>query len=97
MKVIPVTAAQHIAIDYGYDQVVIIGRRVDRPDEPGGEHMTTYGATVEHCRVAGLMGKALQSNLMKWPDDWKPTVENLQALPLGLRRYIRSLQPDIPF
>lgn len=38
MKSIPISAARRIAEDYGYDQVVIVARKVD-----GGEHCTTYG------------------------------------------------------
>lgn len=37
-KPIPISAAARIAKDYGYDQVVIIARKVD-PE--GGEHVTT--------------------------------------------------------
>lgn len=62
MKKIPIAAAKRIADDYDYDQVVIYGRKVG---EPGGEHLTTYGKTVEHCNVAGKMSKALQK-FMGW-------------------------------
>jgi len=62
MKRIPVSAAKIIAKMYGYDQVVIYARKVG---EAGGEHMTTYGANREHCKVAGDLGTKLQL-MMGW-------------------------------
>lgn len=63
---IPISVAKRIAEKYGYDQVVIYGRRVgEAPD--GGEHITTYGRTKEHCSVAALMSEALQKFM-----GWKP-------------------------
>lgn len=73
MKRIPITAAERIARLYGYDQVVIIGRKVTTDDEQGGEHITTYGVSKAHCDSAGLQGKALQK-FMGWSDD-KPACD----------------------
>ena len=42
MKPIPISAAEKVAKAYGYDQVVIIARKVG---DGGGEHCTTYGST----------------------------------------------------
>lgn len=64
---IPITAAKRIAEDYGYDQVVIMARRCHTTPEPHGEHVTTYGRTVDHCRVAAMMGDKLK-HLGLWFD-----------------------------
>lgn len=74
MKPIPIGVARNIAEQYGYDQVVIYARKVDRlagvgeTDSDaikGGEHMTTYGRTVTHCNIAARIGKTLQK-FMGW-------------------------------
>ena len=74
MKRIPIKAAKQIAKEYGYDQVIIVARKVG---ENGGEHMTTYGKNKEHCEIAGQCGKFLQEKVMGWHDEkqkgWKPT------------------------
>lgn len=62
MKPIPITAAKRIAVDYGYDQVVIYARKTG---EPGGEHMTTYGVTKQHCSIAARIGDTLKK-FMGW-------------------------------
>lgn len=59
MKPIPVSAAKRIAADFGYNQVVVFGRRVGQVPEPHGEHLTTYGANPEHCAIAARMGEVL--------------------------------------
>lgn len=61
MKRIPISAARRIADDFGYDQVVIIARKVD-----GGEHCTTYGVDKANCDVAARIGNFFKFNLMKW-------------------------------
>jgi hypothetical protein len=61
MKRIPITAAERIAKEYGYDQVVIIARKVGV-----GEHVTTYGVSKTHCESAALQGVALKK-FMGWP------------------------------
>lgn len=67
MKPIPISAAKEVAEKYGYDQVVIIGRRVGEEPEPHGEHVTTYGIDKQHCEVAARIGNFLKYNVMKWP------------------------------
>lgn len=52
MKPIPVLAARRIAEQYGYDQVIVIARRVGESPDPHGEHVTTYGRDKQHCGVA---------------------------------------------
>ncbi len=66
MKPIPITAAQHIAKLYGYDQVVVIGRKVGENPDPHGEHVTTYGVDKEHCKVAARIGEFLKYKVMNW-------------------------------
>ncbi len=58
---IPIKAAERIAKEYGYDQVVVYARSV----ETGIEHMTTYGVNKEHCSVAARMGDVLKK-FMGW-------------------------------
>lgn len=60
---IPIEAAEKVAQEYGYDQIVIIGRKVG---ENGREHVTTYGADAAHCDVAARMGDYLKYQVMKW-------------------------------
>ncbi len=62
---IPISAAKRIAEDYGYDQVVIMARRCHTTPEPHGEHITTYGRTVEHCCIAAIMGDKLKE-IAQW-------------------------------
>ncbi|RIK92912.1 MAG: hypothetical protein DCC73_11585 [Proteobacteria bacterium] len=69
MKAIPVSAAEKIAKAYGYDQIVIIGRRVGEEHEPHGEHVTTYGMAPDHCQVAARMGDFLKFKIMQWPPE----------------------------
>lgn len=65
MKRIPIAAAQRIAEDYGYDQVIVFARRVGMDPEPHGEHMTTYGTTKIQCEVAARIGDTLKE-FMGW-------------------------------
>lgn len=67
MHPIPVAAGERIAKDYGYDQVVILARRVGEDPDPNGEHITTYGIDPTHCDVAALMGKKLK-DIAGWPE-----------------------------
>lgn len=64
VKPIPITVAERIAKDYGYDQVVIYGRNIEggRPD-----HITTYGRTKALCDAAGRISKTFQ-RWMGWLD-----------------------------
>jgi hypothetical protein len=62
-RYIPIRAARRIADDYGYDQVIIIARKVG---VPGREHVTTYGTTEVHCAVASHIGNYLKRKVMGW-------------------------------
>lgn len=66
MKPIPISAAERIAKEYGYDQVIIVARRVGDDPEPHGEHVTTYGVTKAHCDVAARIGDFLKFKVMGW-------------------------------
>lgn len=66
MKPIPVSAAEAIAHKYGYDQVVVIARKVGDDPAPHGEHCTTYGRNKEHCSVAARIGDLLKFKVMGW-------------------------------
>jgi hypothetical protein len=62
MKPIPITAAERIAKDYGYEQVIIYARKTGND---GTEHMTTYGVNPQHCNIAARMGRVLKQ-FMGW-------------------------------
>ena len=64
-KPIPISAARKIAEQYGYDQVVVMARKVG-PD--GTEHVTTYGVSKAHCEIAAKMGHFLKHKIMGWPE-----------------------------
>lgn len=63
MKPIPISAARGVAEDYGYDQVVIIARKVGAD---GGEHCTTYGVDKANCDIAARIGDFLKFKVMMW-------------------------------
>jgi hypothetical protein len=62
---IPISAAKTIAEAYGYDQVVIVARRVGDGGD-GGEHVTTYGVDKANCAVAAKIGDFFKSKLTGW-------------------------------
>lgn len=64
-KPIPIAAAERIAKQYGYEQIVIYARRTG---QDGCEHMTTYGVNPTHCSVAARMGRVLKQ-FMGWNCD----------------------------
>lgn len=68
MRRVPIVAAQRIAEAYGYDQVIIIARKVGegRAGYDHGEHVTTYGIDKEHCRIAAMVGDFLKFKVMGW-------------------------------
>ena len=68
-KHIPISAAKHIANEYGFDQVVIFARKPESSPGfgDGGEHVTTYGKTVADCDVAARMGNHLK-RVVGWPE-----------------------------
>jgi hypothetical protein len=61
MRRIPIVAAQRIAEAYGYDQVVVVARKVG-----AGEHVTTYGVDRANCDVAARIGDFLKHKVMGW-------------------------------
>ncbi len=65
MKRIPIAAAQRVAEQYDYDQVVIIARKVG---DGGGEHVTTYGRDKANCEVAAHIGDFIKHKIMGWPE-----------------------------
>mgnify|MGYP003575503055 FL=1 len=69
MKPIPISAAERIAKEYGYDQVIIVARKVGDHPHPHGEHVTTYGVTKAHCDVAARAGDFLKYKVMGWVKD----------------------------
>ena len=73
MKRIPISAARRIAEEYGYDQVIIVARKVGDDPEPHGEHMTTYGVNKAHCDVAARCGDYLQRKVMGWHAEQSPS------------------------
>lgn len=68
MRAIPISAAECIAELYGYDQVIIIARKVGEDPAPHGEHCTTYGRNKAHCDVAARCGEFLTRKVMGWQD-----------------------------
>jgi hypothetical protein len=63
---IPIGAAKYIAETYGYDQVIIVARKVG---DTGGEHCTTYGADKANCDVAASIGEFLKFKVMGWAQE----------------------------
>lgn len=66
MKSIPISAAEVIAKTYGYDQVIVIARKVGKG---GGEHCTTYGVDEANCDVAARCGDFLKYKVMGWHNE----------------------------
>lgn len=66
---IPIHVAENIAKTYGYDQVIIVARKVGEEPEPHGEHVTTYGRNKEHCDVAANIGTYLKREIMLWVEE----------------------------
>ena len=52
-KKIPFVRAKELAKEYGYDQVVVLARKVEEPEHPGGWSACSYGKNRSHCQVAG--------------------------------------------
>ena len=61
-KKIPIAAAKRIAEEYGYEQVIIYGRR---HSDQSMESMATYGIDKANCEVAARMGETLR-RFMGW-------------------------------
>jgi hypothetical protein len=69
---IPISAARQISEVYGYDQVIVVGRRINQPKAPGNEHVTTYGVDAANCAVAARIGDFLKYKIMGWLNGMKP-------------------------
>ena len=65
MKKIPIKAAEEISKRYGYDQVIIIARKVG---DDGIESVTTYGKDKDNCDVAAQIGNFIKHKIMGWPE-----------------------------
>lgn len=61
-KPIPVESARAVALEFGWDQVIVIARCVGH-----GEHVTTYGIDPAHAAAAAAGGNALKA-FMGWPE-----------------------------
>lgn len=61
---LPIKAARDIASAHGWDQVIVVARKVG---DDGYEHVVTYGKDAAHCEAAARAGNAIKHHLMKWP------------------------------
>lgn len=61
---LPIKSARDIAETHGWDQVIVVARKVG---DDGFEHVVTYGKDVAHCEAAARAGNAIKHHLMKWP------------------------------
>lgn len=66
---IPIATAEQIGKKHGYDQVIIVARRIG---EPGLEWCTTWGKDKTHCDAAARIGDAIR-------DSVTPTIERLTS------------------
>ena len=64
IKRVPIAAAKRLAKQYGYEQVIIIARKVSR-DSHGGS-MATYGTTRKHCDEAADVGNSMVERILHW-------------------------------
>ena len=60
---IPTKAAEDIAKNFDYDQVIIIARKVG---QTGSEYVTTYGVSKIHCEIAERIGNFFKHKFMAW-------------------------------
>jgi hypothetical protein len=58
-----------VAEKYGYDQVIIIARKVGEEPDLHGEAVTTYGVDKEHREAAAMTGYFLKHKVMQWPPE----------------------------
>lgn len=64
MSKLPIKEARDIAEKHGWDQVIIVARKVG---DHGFEHVVTYGEGEAHCEAAARAGMAIKHHLMGWP------------------------------
>jgi hypothetical protein len=90
---IPISQAKRIADEFGYDQVMIYARKVDRPAGvgetasqaiQGGEHMTTYGIDAKNCAAAAQIGDFLKFKIMGWNEEETHEDRRYEALTKAL-------------
>ena len=62
-KPIPISVAKDISQKYGYDQVIIIARKIGKT---GIEHCTTYGKGKANSTGAADIGNFLKYKVMGW-------------------------------
>jgi hypothetical protein len=60
-----------IADKFGYDQVIIIARKVGECPNLHGEHVTTYGVDKANCDAAARIGNFLKYKIMGWSEEKK--------------------------
>lgn len=77
---IPIVAAERLGKAHGYDQVIILARRVD---DPGLEWVTTWGRDRTHCTAAAQIGTALRDNV-------SPTIARMTARITDLEEQIAA-------
>lgn len=65
---IPPQEAARLCEMYGYDQIIIIARRIGQ-DYNAHEAVTTCGADRENSEAARLIGEHFKYNVMKWKRD----------------------------
>lgn len=64
VKAIPPAAARRIAQAYGYDQVIMLGRRLDASGEEG-EHVTAWGSNEAATRDARRLGELARRTILR--------------------------------
>jgi hypothetical protein len=62
---IPISAAKEVSKKYGYDQIIIIGRKCG---EQGFESVSTYGINKDNCDAASKIGNFIKYKIMGWKD-----------------------------
>ena len=68
---IPITVAERIGKEHGYDQVIINARRANADDTAVTlEWVTTWGKNKLHCDIAARIGNAIRDNVA-------PTIDRL--------------------
>ena len=61
-------AAGEIGAAFGYDQVIVIARRVGAAPAPHGEHCATWGIDADHRGAAAAIGRMLTRGPMGWEE-----------------------------
>lgn len=73
---VPVEDAKQIALNRGFDQVIVIARKVG---DDGYESVTTYGVDKKHCEVAAQTGNFLKYKVMGWSNQDEPLYEDRRS------------------